>query len=222
MLFEELFPDQRARQKYIEPKVEAAFPSWSYLYLANIIYEGHFNVVFTTNFDDLINGALTIYLGYNAVVCAADSEVASINISTERAKIIKLHGDYLFKRLRNTAEELEQLDPNMESKFEEFARQCGLVVVGYAGRDRSVMRVLEVLLKDDNTFPSGIYWALRPNEEPAPGVQRLATEFAKRFHLFYCPDFDTAMVRLHMGSNLNCPGRSCSPMRPSATDSSGS
>jgi hypothetical protein len=119
-----------ARQKYVEPKIESAFPSWGYVYLANIVREGHFNLVFTTNFDDLVNEALTRFIGYNAVVCAADSEVATINVATARAKVVKLHGDYLFKSLKNTRDELERLTANMGRKFAEFARQCGMVVLG--------------------------------------------------------------------------------------------
>src|SRR5262249_33526179 len=147
-LFETLFPNERARQKYVEPKIEHASPSWCYLYLADIIYSKKINVIFTTNFDDLVNEALTRYLGYNAVVCAADSEATSVSILTDRAKIIKLHGDYLFKQLKNTKEELSQLDPNMQSKFTEFGKQCGMVVIGYAGRDQSVMSVFESLMQD--------------------------------------------------------------------------
>ena len=66
-MFEELFDNPRARQKYIEKKIENTFPTWCYLYLANIVSKGRFNVIFTTNFDDLVNEALTTYLGYNAV-----------------------------------------------------------------------------------------------------------------------------------------------------------
>lgn len=204
-LFEMLFPNERARQKYVEPKIEAAFPSWCYLYLANIVQAGYFNVIFTTNFDDLMNDALTMYLGYNPVVCAADSEVISISITTDRAKIIKLHGDYLFKRLKNTVEELKQLDPNMESKVREFGKQCGMVVIGYAGRDHSIMSLLEELMKDENSFPNGIYWGMRPNEQQASRVKELTTTFSKRFHLFQCQDFDLFMSRLHATLKLNLP-----------------
>lgn|GEM_PF-2953436 len=204
-LFEMLFPNERARQIYIEPKVESAFPSWCYLYLASIVRAGYFNVIFTTNFDDLVNDALTMYLGYNPVVCAADSEVMSISITTDRAKIIKLHGDYLFKRLKNTGEDLRQLDPNMESKLKEFGKQCGLVVLGYAGRDQSVMRVLEALLADENAFPNGIYWGLRPQEKPHTLVQKLCADARRRVRLFECPDFDLFMSRLHAKLALNLP-----------------
>lgn len=208
-LFQEMYPERRSRQRYIESKVEGAFPSWGYLYLASIVSKGYFNVAFTTNFDDLVNDALAIYLRMNPVVCAADSEVMSISITSDRPKIIKLHGDYLFERLKNTVEELEQLDPNMERKFREFAKDCGVVVLGYGGRDRSIMRVVEELLGDDEMFPLGVYWGVRRERDgtfrPASRVEELATRFAKHFHLFECPDFDGFMVRLHSTLKLELP-----------------
>jgi hypothetical protein len=101
----------------------------------------------------------------------------SIGITSDRPKIIKLHGDYLFERLKNTVEELEQLDPNMERKFREFAKDCGVVVLGYGGRDRSIMRVVEELL--------GVYWGVRRERDgtfrTASRVEELATRFAKHF-----------------------------------------
>lgn len=210
-LFETLYPDPPSRQKYIETKIKDAFPSWGYLYLASIVARGRFNVIFTTNFDDLINDALTIFLGYNPVVCAADSQVSSINITTERAKIIKLHGDYLFQSLKNTVEELQQLDPNMESKCKQFATQCGLVAIGYSGYDHSVMRVFEELLKDKGMFPHGVFWGVRPGSKIAPRVEQLAIAHPKRFTLFQCPDFDSFMARLHDTLKLDLPATILQP-----------
>lgn len=153
-LFESLYPDERARQKYVEPKIEAGFPAWGYLYLSDIVRIGRLNLIFTTNFDDLVNEALTRFVGYTAVVCAADSEVASINLVTARAKIIKLHGDYLFKSLKNTERDLKELTANMDRKFGEFARQCGMLVLGYGGGDKSIMSLLDRLLSKPGTFPN--------------------------------------------------------------------
>ncbi len=204
-LFEMLFPNERARQNYVTEKIEHKPPSWCYLYLANVINSGRINVVFTTNFDDLVNEALTRYLAYNAVVCAADSEVESISILTSRAKIIKLHGDYLFKKLKNTKKELKQLDPNMQQKFIQFGKECGMVVIGYAGRDQSVMSVFESLLQDPNAFPNGVFWGVRPNDEVASRVKQLSISYPGRFKLFECSDFDAFMSNLHSKLQLSLP-----------------
>lgn len=212
-LFEALYPDERTRQKYIESKIQDGFPGWGYLYLGNIIRAGRFNLVFTTNFDDLVNEALTGYYSYNAVVCAADSEVATINLSTARAKVIKLHGDYLFKSLKNTREELQRLTDNMDRKFSEFVRQCGLVVLGYAGNDESIMSLLERLLEDRETFPGGIYWGV--HDITSPLAAPLANLVAKhsRLRLFACRDFDVFMASLHQRLKLPTPSVVTEPLK---------
>jgi tetratricopeptide (TPR) repeat protein len=205
-LFEFLYPNARARQKYVETKIENAFPNWGYVYLANIIQSGHFNLIFTTNFDDLVAEALTRFLRYNPVICAAESDVETINTSTARAKIIKLHGDYLFKRLKNTVEELDQLDPVMAKKFREFSQQCGLLVLGYAGYDRSIIRILEDALQDPNSFPAGVYWGYRSDGAGrSKPIADLADVYPKRLRFFECPDFDVFMARLHAGLKLKTP-----------------
>jgi tetratricopeptide (TPR) repeat protein len=209
VLFENYRRTARLRQRYIESKIEGSFPSWGYLYLSNILNEGYFNIVFTTNFDDLLSEALATYLSQSAMVCSADSEVATVTTTSDRPKIIKLHGDYLFELLKNTRQELERLDPNMEAKLREFARDTGLVVIGYGGHDRSVMRVLEELLKDPKMFPLGVYWGVRAETDgsikPAAWVSKLATEVPDRFQLFECPDFDLFMVDMHTARGLPLP-----------------
>lgn len=202
-MFEALFPDERARQKYIESRVEAGSPGWGYLYLANIMREGRFNLVFTTNFDDLVNEALTRFYGYNPVVCAADTDVATINVSTQRPKIVKLHGDYLFKSLKNTREELARLTTNMERKFGEFARQFGMVVIGYHGADQSIMSMLAGLLADRDNFPRGIYWGVHDASRPlAEPLAQLVATYPTRLRLFQCEDFDVFMANLHEALKL--------------------
>lgn len=197
ILFEKLFPDERARQRYMEAKIEGASPSWGYLYLANLMQYGFFNICFTTNFDDLLHQALSTYAGYNPIVCSADSQVMSISIMSRRAKIIKLHGDYLFKKLKNTCEELKQLDPNMAAKLGEFAKVCGMVVLGYNGQDVSIMSILEELLQNERCFESGVFWGIRRGSEPSSRVSELMARFPHRVRTFEFGDFDIFMARLH-------------------------
>ncbi len=53
----------------------------------------------------------------------------------------------------------------MRNKFIEFAKDFGLIVVGYSGNDRSVMDVLSYLLSQEQYFKHGIYWCLRSDTE---------------------------------------------------------
>ena len=72
-----------------------------------------------------------------------------------------MHGDYLFDGIKSSMREVETLEDNMRKKFTEFAKNYGLIVLGYAGNDRSIMEILSYLLKRDSYFSHGIYWCIR-------------------------------------------------------------
>ncbi len=212
LLFEHRYKRPVQRRLYVEEKIEGVRPGWGYLYLANLIVQARrFSTVFTTNFDDLLADALGTYLHHTAVVCDADAQVDLVSFLSDRAKIVKLHGSYLFSDIRNTGVELAALGERMAAKFSELARQRGLVVLGYAGRDRSVMAMIETLLADELSFPHGIYWCLRPGEEPSAWVARLAEQHASRFELCSVEDFDDLMARLHEALGLRLPTTILSP-----------
>ena len=173
ILFEKTYDQRSQRRVYIEECVKDAKPSWGYIYLANIIAHNYFNVIFTTNFDDLLNEACFLYADLRPIVCAHDSAVADIRVTSARPKIIKLHGDFLYDSIKNTVRETETLEKNMRDKFMQFAREYGLVVIGYGGNDRSVMDILDTILKSEGYFPNGLYWCKRKGDKVSKKLERL-------------------------------------------------
>lgn len=163
-LFQKKYDLPRQRRIFVEKQVAKKDPSIGYAYLVKLIEERYFNTVFTTNFDDLLNEAFYRFSPERPIVCAHDSSISSITITSSRPKIIKLHGDYLFDDIKSSLRETESLDDNMKRKFIEFAKDHGLVVVGYAGNDRSVMDILSMLLQSNEYFKHGIYWCIREDE----------------------------------------------------------
>lgn len=135
-LFGERFDLQRQRRIFVEKEVSGKSPSIGYAYLIKLIDNGFFNTVFTTNFDDLLNEAFYRFSKNRPIVCAHDSSISGVTVTSVRPKIIKLHGDYLFDNLKATEEETADLDKNMNLKFQEFARDFGLIVVGYSFKFR--------------------------------------------------------------------------------------
>ncbi|TKB90838.1 MAG: tetratricopeptide repeat protein [Nitrospira sp.] len=209
-LFELCYPTPASRQKYIEQKIKCGSPGWGYLYLANMmVYKRRFTTVFTTNFDDLLNEALTRFLHHNPAICNGDAEVDEVSFLSDRAKIVKLHGDYLFRNLRNTTAELQNIGARMANRFADLARQRGLVVIGYAGRDESIMHMMERLFADKACFPNSVFWGLRQGEPPSRRVAALSKD--SRFQLFECQDFDTFMEALHAELKLDLPPTILSP-----------
>ena len=112
----------------------------------------------------MLNEAFYRFSKNRPIVCAHDSSISGISVTSTRPKIIKLHGDYLFDDIKTTLRETESLEMNMKMKFQEFAKDFGLIVVGYAGNDRSIMDILTYLLQHEDYFKNGIYWCIRKGE----------------------------------------------------------
>ncbi|MCG2837690.1 SIR2 family protein [Photobacterium sp. WH77] len=198
-LFEALYDQPSQRRDFIENCIKDATPSWGYIYLANLLKNNIFNTVFTTNFDDLINEACyTFTSDLKPIVSAHDSSIKSVRLTSPRPKIIKLHGDFLFDNIKNTVRELESLEDNMRSKFRQYASEFGMIFVGYAGNDRSIMDTLNTLLHSEANFPHGIYWCVRKGTDLSslPSDLENLARFP-RFHIVEIEGFDEFMAEVH-------------------------
>lgn len=164
-LFENRYDLQRHRRMFVEREVSKARPSMGYAYLVKLIENGFFNTVFTTNFDDLLNEAFYRFSKNRPIVCAHDSSISGVTVTSTRPKIIKLHGDYLYENIKATLRETESLETNMKMKFQEFAKDFGLIVIGYSGQDRSIMDILNYLLQKEDYFKNGIFWCIRKGDD---------------------------------------------------------
>lgn len=203
ILFEQVYDQPSQRRIYIEECVKEAKPSWGYIYLSNIIARNYFNIIFTPNFDDLLNEACFIYGDLRPMVCAHDSAVAGIRVTSVRPKMIKLHGDFLYDSIKNTIRETETLDKNMKDKFMQFAREYGLVVIGYGGNDRSIMDILDAMLESDGYFPNGLYWCKRDGGKVSKKLDRLMRR--ENAYWVEIEGFDEFMAELHDDLGLRLP-----------------
>jgi NAD-dependent SIR2 family protein deacetylase len=208
-LFSHFYQHPKERQMYIEKVVQKGRPTFGYLYLAGLIQARRFNRVLTTNFDDLLHDALTQYYQTKPIVCAFDSAVAGIRIASRRPKIIKLHGDFLYDNIKNVRHELKALDTNMEEKLYEMCKDSGLIVVGYAGRDESVMAPIRDMLRKPNYLNLGLHWCLHADGsghlEPPEHLERLVSNHRDRVHLYQITSFDRLMESLFVRCDCRLP-----------------
>ena len=169
-LFERYEPKDRGRQIYIERMIRDRQPSFGYVVLANLIARNYINTVLTTNFDDLVNEACATFTDSRPVTYAYGVMVSDLRIGNPRPRILKLHGDYLYSRLKNSHGELAFQDPNMSRSVQLLLNEYGLIVVGYSGCDESVMRMLHDIAPGND-----LYWCGLPvkDDELAPSVRRL-------------------------------------------------
>lgn len=204
ILFEKVYDQRSQRRIYIEECVKDAKPSWGYIYLANIIAHNYFNVIFTPNFDDLLNEACFLYADLRPIVCAHDSAVVDIRVTSARPKIIKLHGDFLYDSIKTTVRETESLEKNMRDKFMQFAREYGLVVTGYGGNDRSIMDIFDTMMGgSEGYFPHGLYWCLRNKDKVSKKLNRLMRR--QNAYWVEIDGFDESIAELHEGLRLTLP-----------------
>lgn len=194
-LFEKKFDLAPQRRRFVEQEVDKKLPSIGYSYLVSLVENNYFNAIFTTNFDDLLNEAFYQLSSTRPIVCAHDSSVHSISISSKRPKIIKLHGDYLFEDIKSTLRETESLEHNIKDKLIEFCKEYGLIVVGYSGSDRSIMDVFDLLLKNETYLKNGIYWCVREEDEISPTLKNLF--WKDRVYPVLIDGFDEFFCQVH-------------------------
>ena len=124
-------------------------------------------------------------------------ELARTAIAADRWPLeVKLHGDFRSHRLKNTREELRRQDLELRSMLVDCSARFGLVVVGYSGRDESVMNALEEGLAKEKPFPSGLFWLQRDGDRPAERVEELlnrAVDAGMDAALVEIGSFDEAM-----------------------------
>lgn len=180
--FQAVYSTESDRRQYIENAIRKGTPSFGHRVLASLITMKRIPCVFTTNFDPLIETAVVQtdqLLEYQdramPVVAAIDSaERADRCMKESRWPLIaKLHGDYQSTKLKNTEEELATQDEKMRAVFSKACSSFGLIVLGYSGRDSSVMEVLETALDTPEAFPGGIYWISRPGSSLFPAVTKV-------------------------------------------------
>lgn len=202
-LFEKKFDLPSQRRRFVELQVDKKLPSIGYAYLVELFESKFFDTVFTTNFDDLINEAFYQFSSDRPLLCAHDSSIKGISIASSRPKIIKLHGDYLFDSIKSSLKETESLENNTKEKLVEFSKEYGLIFVGYAGNDNSIIEVLKYLLKQPDYLKNGIYWCKRKGDKITPELFKLLNQ--EKVYWVEIDGFDELMAELvhELGSQLS-------------------
>ena len=200
--FEAAFPEALDRRSYVSDAVKRGTPSYAHRVLASMISSGLVRCVFTTNFDSLVERATAVTDDLLPPEGQAHLTVGTLD-TVERAErcvreaswplLVKLHGDYQSERLKNIPKELRSQDDRLRRVFIEALRRFGLVVVGYSGRDDSIMDALEEAVSVDSPMPAGLWWVARPDSILLPRVAsllELAATSGVEVHLVNSENFD--------------------------------
>lgn len=177
--FEAIYPQETHRRQYIADAISNGTPCFGHRMLAGLISASKAPCVFTTNFDPLIEESSLLAASLMPPGAASKPTVATLDSAhlatrcldeSDWPLIAKLHGDYRSTSLKNTSSELASQDHDLRRAMVEACKRFGLVVIGYSGRDSSVMEALESVLTYENPFPSGLYWCASSRSKLLPAV----------------------------------------------------
>lgn len=175
--FEATYPNPSDRRAYLDKLIKLGKPTYGHLALALLMREECCRIVWTTNFDKTLeDAAAKIYGSTNDLVVAdlGHPKKVADALNAKRFPIYgKLHGDYHSVELKNTDDELQVQDAEMRRALVQACKTNGLAVIGYSGRDASVMDALREALDGGRGFPNGLFWFRRSGEAPFEKVTEL-------------------------------------------------
>jgi SIR2-like domain len=194
---ERCYPVQADRRAFFQRHVQAARPGGGYRLAARLAQAGLLRSLWTTNFDGLMPRALA-ETSVTPVEIGLDSTNRMIRPDRSgELPCVALHGDYRYDALKNTDAELQRLDADLRQALIEKAVSTPLIVMGYSGRDRSIMDALDDAYSRPG--PGTLYWCGYGDGPPSEPVAKLiAIARATGRSAFYIPGaaFDDVMRRL--------------------------
>lgn len=164
---------QHADEGYadLEHIMQGKDPSFGYSVLAQILAETRHRLVVTTNFDNLVADALSIFTATSPLVCGHESLAGFIRVAPRRPVVVKIHRDLLMSPM-NRADEIAHLPAPWHEPLGHVFRSYTPIVLGYGGNDGSLMGFLDAL--PPRSIPGGLFWCYYgPGGGPSEQVRRL-------------------------------------------------
>lgn len=156
-------------RNYFEPTEEECeqglkVPTEAHKAIAELVTSGYIRVIITTNFDRLLERALETAGITPTVISTPDSADGAPPVAHTRCSIIKVHGDYLDTRIKNSPEELAHYDKRIDRLLDRIFDEFGLIVCGWsADWDNALRSALERC--KNHRFTT--YWTARGDPKAA-------------------------------------------------------
>ena len=202
--FEKIFGDDRERQRrYLrgilsEEKVALSVGN---RVLGALLSGRMCRAVFTTNFDSVVEKAVAEVGAASLDAFHIEGSRAANNAlnNEEYPLYCKLHGDFRYDSIKNLSADLENQNRELSDCLVNASNRFGFIVVGYSGRDESVMSLFSAALETSNPFPHGLYWMNLKGSNPNPsviGLLEAARIKGVTAELVEIETFDSIMLRL--------------------------
>ena len=172
-LLEGLAKTQSERQQSLRPYFEPGErereeglkqPTSAHRAIAHLVERGYIRVIVTTNFDRLMEKALEDVGVVPTVLSSVDQVQGALPLVHTRCCVVKLHGDYLDTRIRNSEDELSVYPQEFNDLLDRVLDEFGLIVCGWSADWDEALRkaIYRAKLRRFTT-----YWTIRgqPNEQ---------------------------------------------------------
>jgi len=139
------FPSRRDRQQHLKRLITNRPLTQANLLLAHLLIDRRIsNLVVTTNFDDLLSRALSVFYTPH-ITCDHPATIQRIEPELDEIQIVHVHGTYWFYDACNVTNEIDdRATPSQDSTFsmrqflEQLLNQRSPLVIGYSGWERDV------------------------------------------------------------------------------------
>jgi hypothetical protein len=195
--------DDQAQQRYIHEALayDKVSLNMGHRVLAGLMEMGQARIVFTTNFDEVIETAFAEVTGKNLSSFHLEGSYAALDaLNVEHFPLYaKVHGDFRYRSIKNLTENLRHNYSEIQKCFLAASTRYGLVVSGYSGRDANVVSMLREAIKQNNAFPHGLFWTVPRISGVEETVRKLiayAKENGVRANLVETGTFDEILSKI--------------------------
>ncbi|MGN0186527.1 MAG: SIR2 family protein [Paludibacteraceae bacterium] len=193
---EKAYPIEGDRVKYFTGLSKDKSPYIGYKLLCLLNKFGIVKSVWSTNFDGLIPRAAQ-QLNITPIEINLDNENRIYrNACDSELLYIALHGDYKYSKLKNTSNELDTESDVFANVLKHYFLDKNLIVCGYSGRDKSLMRALTSAFSEKGS--GRVYWCGYGEEIPTNVREFLLSikQNGRECYYIATDGFDKTMISL--------------------------
>jgi hypothetical protein len=167
---------QQLLRSYFEPSEEEReqglkAPTAAHRAIAEMVSQGYIKVILTTNFDRLMEKALEEVGVAPTVISSSDHIRGTLPLVHTKCTLIKINGDYLDTRIKNTPAELAAYDELWSGLLDRVFDEYGLVIAGWSALWDTALRAA---IERCSSHRFTTFWAARDK------VDGLAKELLER------------------------------------------
>ncbi len=158
---------------YFEPTDEEReqgrkVPTAAHRAVADLVARGYIRLIVTTNFDRLLERAIETAGVVPTVISTPDAAKGAVPVVHNRCTVLKVHGDYLDTRIKNTPRELAKYDRRTDRFLDRVLDEFGLIVAGWSAEWDTA---LKAAIERCTSHRFSTFWTVRG--EPSETAQRL-------------------------------------------------